>query len=132
VAFAGVRGWGSTPGEETMIRFLPWARNRVAPVVGALVLAGYFAGCSIGPEHAKAGQRKRIETFAVLATSVLLLADTAPTVEATEGSTKYTLQSAGSINFRLETGADQSFALEAGEVVIERPGAGLLTIMRSQ
>ena len=85
-------------------------------------------GCSLGGDDANAQVRKRIETLNVSADAFLLLTDDGPTVEVRDGATVYTMISAGSLNL----GQSQNFALEANDVVIERPASGTVTLIRSQ
>jgi len=110
-----------------------WRTRRLFRVVGLLLIpaAAALSGCG-GSHDAEAAQKRRIETFSVNDGTLVLLADTSPTVEVKDGTTVYTAQSSGSMSFQARTGAVQTYSLDSGDVVIERPGVGFLTFIRSQ
>lgn len=85
----------------------------------------------IGKDKAEAQQEQRIETFRIDAGTFLILSDTAPSVEVKDITTVYT-QIDGSVTFRLATGGEQTIALDPEDTVIERPGSGVVTVIRSQ
>ncbi|GIX48903.1 MAG: hypothetical protein KatS3mg131_3114 [Candidatus Tectimicrobiota bacterium] len=115
-------------------------RQRAGLALLALLGALALSGCDvldlaaellrIDTDTAQAQQEVRIETFVIDASSFLLLADSEPTLTVQDGATIYTMQSAGSVTFTPAGGSPQTFSLEAGDMVIERPGSGTLTLRR--
>ncbi len=90
------------------------------------VLSFTLAGCHFGNDTA-AAQGRRIETFSIQPDSFILLTDSDPNIVVSDGATKYTLTSNGSVTF---TG--QTMNLDPNEIVIERPAAGIVTVIRFQ
>ena len=83
---------------------------------------------SLFSTDAQAQQERRVETFFISADSFLILTDSTPSVSVSDGATTYT-QLDGSITF-ISAGNQQTFALRNGDTVIERPAAGIVTIIR--
>jgi hypothetical protein len=111
------------------------AAKLVLCLAAGLVSAG-LAGCTFGPKKAEAQTEKIIETFSITANTLVIVADTQPTLDVQDGTTIYTLQSQANVNFTGSTGTRPTgpvgFTLAAGDVIIERPGIGSLTLLRPQ
>jgi hypothetical protein len=104
----------------------PW--KTVCAFLVALGLA--LAGCNSGGGDAVAAQGRIIETFTIDPNSFLLLTDSTPNIAVSDETTEYTPTSNGTVSFTLTTGAGRSFNLDPNEIVIERPGAGVVTVIR--
>lgn len=83
-----------------------------------------LAGCNFGNDT-EAAQGRIIETFSIEPDSFVLLTDSDPDIVISDGTTKYTLTSNGSVTF---TG--QAMNLDPNEIVIERPASGVVTVIR--
>lgn len=101
-----------------------------------LTLGGCNAGGSGGVAVAQQigdTQNKRIETFMIDIVSFVLNTDSLPNVEVRDSATVYVMQSDGDVTFQPSDGsAVRKIDLELNDVVIERPGIGVLTVMRDQ
>jgi hypothetical protein len=75
------------------------------------------------------GGAKLIETFAINPGTFELRPDMMPEIAVFDGATQYTLRSDATIDFEPAPGFDQ---LEAGDIVIERPEANVVTVIRDQ
>jgi uncharacterized membrane protein YbhN (UPF0104 family) len=102
-------------------------KTRWRMICVAFFVSGFaLAGCNFGNDTA-AAQGRRIETFSIEPDSFILLTDSDPNIVVSDGATKYTLTSNGSVTF---TG--QTINLDPSEIVIERPTAGIVTVIRFQ
>jgi hypothetical protein len=81
--------------------------------------------------EAVAQQGRQIRTFSTTPGTFVLQTDTEPTIEVKDGATVYT-QVEGNVTFTLLGGSDQTFTLELGDMVIERPTTGMVTLITSQ
>lgn len=98
-------------------------------VLIALGLA--MGGCdSEVVDTAEAADRRIVETFVIEPESFVLRTDLTPTIETTDGTTKYTLTSDGTITFTPTTDIARIINLVTDEIVIERPPSGTLTLIR--
>jgi hypothetical protein len=82
-----------------------------------------------GNAEAQEGE-KLVETFQIAIETFQLEADTAPEVQVSDGATRYALQSAGEVRFTLQQEGARAFTLETGDIVVERPEQGLVTVLR--
>ncbi|GAB4259180.1 MAG: hypothetical protein Kow0092_07220 [Deferrisomatales bacterium] len=105
-------------------------KRRLTGAAAGLAVWALLGGCSLGGGNAQAAQDKRVETFQVDPGSFQITAEEFPTVEVRDGATVYTLQSDGSRLFDETGGGPRSFALDSGDVIIERPAASTLTFIR--
>ena len=90
-----------------------------------------LSGCdSDSNSKAIAAPGTEIETFFIDPTRVFLDTRLAPGIEVINGVTKYTLNSDGTILFDSTTGGATTLNLDPGDIVIERPGAAAVTVIR--
>ena len=99
--------------------------------VSFFMLGLALAGCNSVGKDAEAAQSRIIETFTIDPNSFFLLADSAPNIVVSDGTTEYVLTSSGSVSFTLTNGSGLSFNLDPNEIVIERPASGVVTVIRS-
>lgn len=99
--------------------------------VSFFVLCLALGGCNSVGRDAEAVQSRIIETFTIDPNSFFLLADSAPSIVVSDGTTEYILTSSGSVSFTLTNGTGRSFNLDPNEIVIERPASGVVTVIRS-
>lgn len=90
-------------------------------------LADLFHLNGNGNGDAAAQGERRIETFFQVSNFVLE-ADTEPGIVIDGDTTRYNIQSDATLNFT--SGERESFTLEADDIVIERPAAGVVTVIR--
>jgi hypothetical protein len=118
-----------------------WERETRAAV--ALLAIAVFCGltligCKSNPGEAEAqtpgtAQRgQQIETFGIDPESFALLTNQPPTVEVSDQATIYTLQSNGNVTFTLSGAATKTIDLDPEDMVIERPFAGTVTVIRDR
>lgn len=119
-----------------------WKRGARA-AAALLVIAAFcgltLIGCKSNPGEAEAQisvttQRgQQIETFVIDPESFALLTnDQPPTVEVSDQATTYTLQSDGNVTFTLSGAAAKTIDLDPRDMVIERPFAGTVTVIRDR
>ena len=103
----------------------------VAPVVVAVsfALAGVW-GCQ-NTADAQLTTGPRVETFSINPDSFVLDTETAPTITVDGDTTRYRIQSSGSLQFTPVGGGSETRQLEAGDEVIERPVAGIVTFFQA-
>ncbi|MDH3600998.1 MAG: hypothetical protein OEU26_15355 [Candidatus Tectomicrobia bacterium] len=108
-------------------------------VVGTLILAVFcgmmLSGCGdlgdfLGDilrinDDAEAQDETRIEIFTIGAGSFLLRSDTRPTIEVSDGFTKYTLIDDGTLTYA----QGQTISLDPDDEVIERPDSSTVTVI---
>lgn len=114
----------------------PRGKGRATVRVVALLVAALGLGLglwSCNDSQAQGSGTRIAETFSANADSFRLLADEVPTLAVTDGATTYTLRSSGSVSFvQAGDAVTTTLGLETGDVVIERPAAGLITVVRPQ
>ena len=102
-------------------------------VCSALLRLGLaLVGCPDFDTTSKAGaaQGNRIQTFAIEAGSFELITDDEPTIDIFDGAAQYTLdESDERVSFTILGGAEKTINLELGDIVIERPSAGAVTVI---
>jgi len=117
--------------------------KREARAAAALLAIAVFCGltlmgCKFNPGEAEAqtpGTTQRgqqIATFVIDPESFVLLTTRPPTVEISDQATTYTLQSDGDVTFTLSGATTKTIALDPEDVVIERPFAGTVTVIRNR
>ena len=112
----------------------------VAPVAMVLLSVLILSGCSSGNSGGTAVAQqigefsnKRIETFLIGVDSFVLKTDRAPSVEARDSATVYTMQSDGDVTFQpLGSSELRNLSLKPNDLVIERPDVGTVSVMRDQ
>ncbi len=111
-------------GEGTIAGFL-------AACVMILILM--LAGCTGEVGDAEAQQFIQIETFSIVPETFFMQPDQKPDIEINDYTNIYTITAATLIKFRKvgESDLTQLPLLQAGDLVIERPGSGQLTLMRT-
>lgn len=75
---------------------------------------------------------KLIETFRISPETFQLDANTIPQVDVSDSATRYQMLSDGVVTFSLQGGAARSFDLKVGDVVVERPGQNLVTVVKDR
>ena len=117
-----------------------WKRG-TRSVVALLAIAVFcgltLSGCKSAPGEAEAQtpgtQRgQRIETFVIDPESFSLLTNRPPTVEVSDHATIYTLQSDGDVTFQRSSASTKTIDLDPDDIVIERPFAGTVTVIRDR
>ena len=91
-----------------------------------------LCGCDSENGTIQAAQEKRIQTFYISENSFELIAGSEPTIEISNGTTQYNLLSDGRLSFALKTGTEINIFLENGDIIIERPTSGAVTVIRSR
>ncbi|HEY7708804.1 MAG TPA: hypothetical protein VIG57_02105 [Candidatus Entotheonella sp.] len=118
-----------------------WKRGTrtAAALLAIAVFCGLtLMGCKSNPGEAEAQtsvttQRgQQIETFVIDPESFALLTNQPPTVEISDQATTYTLQSDGNVTFTLLGATTKTIALDPEDMVIERPFAGTVTVIRDR
>jgi hypothetical protein len=99
------------------------------------ILADLFHinGNGNGNGNAEAQGDRLIETFVIQAGTFRLETDSEPTIEIFDGTTQYTLGAGNAdLSFTREGAADPTSIsnLETGDIVIERPASGAVTVIR--
>jgi hypothetical protein len=113
-------------------------RAAAALLVIAVFCGLTLIGCKSNPGEAEAQtsvttQRgQQIETFVIAPESFALLTNQPPTVEISDQATTYTLQSDGNVTFTLSDATTRTIALDPEDMVIERPFAGTVTVIRDR
>jgi len=97
-----------------------------------LLMSAAMTGCNGKEANAQLGISRVIETFVIDPGTFLMNADQAPTVVVGDQSTEYTVNARTTIQFTLATGVAFTRVLFAGEVVLERPIAGIVTIIHGR
>ena len=118
-----------------------WKRGAgtAAALLAIAVCCGLtLIGCKSNPGEAEAQtsvttQRgQQIETFVIDPESFALLTNQPPTVEISDQATTYTLQSDGDVTFTLSGATTKTIPLDSGDMVIERPFASTVTVIRDR
>jgi len=112
--------------------------RRALPALAiAALLAGALSACTWGKTDEAEAQTSTVtqaSTFRVQAGSLLLRTDNTPVVEVSSGTTRYDLTASGSLSFIAsaapQPGFESPIALRSGDIVIERPSEGNVTVMR--
>lgn len=113
-----------------------WWVRACLPIALLCTLA--LSGCSSSDSGVAVAQQvallqnKRIETFLIDAASFVLNTDNLPTVEVKDSATVYVMQSSGDVSFEELGGSVVTLDLKINDLVIERPHAGTVTVMRDQ
>lgn len=100
--------------------------------MGALCLLSVIvlASCNFGGNDAEAADEDKIsETFLIEPESFRIATNQTQDVQVFDGTTRYTINSSGTLSFRLQGGGTESLDLESGDVVIERPSVGAVTFI---
>jgi hypothetical protein len=102
-----------------------------AMFAGVLVvlIALALSGCS--SNEAEAADDRLVQTFTIAPNTFSLRADLDPTIEIGDETNTYTLNSNGSVAFTPTSGPGVAVELDAGDIVIERPASGIVTMIRS-
>jgi hypothetical protein len=94
-----------------------------------LALASIFSGCN-GPE-AEAQTKKRIETFSINQGTFFFISDDVPSIDVKGSATVYTLTADNTaVEFIKEDNTPATFRLDTGDILIEWPESGRLTMIR--
>jgi len=73
---------------------------------------------------------KQVQTFRITADSFLIDADLIPRVDVTDSATRYEMLSDATLSFTPQGGSTIiTFDLNVGDIVVERPGLNLLTVV---
>ena len=95
-----------------------------------LTLGAAFVKCgSNGVSDVEAADRRKIETFTYQEDTFVLVTESAPIIDISNGTTQYTINSDGDISFINDSGA-QSFDLNSGDTVIQNPPSRSVTLVR--
>jgi hypothetical protein len=118
-------------GEEglDMTKNLPVKPSAMFAGVLVVLLALALSGCS--SNEAEAADDRLVQTFTIAPNTFSLRADVDPTIEIGDETNTYTLNSNGSISFAPTSGPGVGLELDAGDIVIERPASGIVTVIRS-
>lgn len=106
----------------------PYTKNRL---IIAIILIFCLSVLGCGADTSKAQSTTRINTFIILSDTLSLIAEDPVTVEISDNSTKYTLNSEGKISFTKVNSDQEGFNLENSDIIIERPATETLTIIRN-
>ncbi|MBN1932113.1 MAG: hypothetical protein JW786_10955 [Desulfobacterales bacterium] len=108
----------------------------VCKIIWAVLLLTIWPLCScdfeFGNDSIHAAQEKRIQTFFISENSLEIITQSEPTIEISDGTTQYNLLSDGRLSFTLKTGVETNIFLENGDIIIERPASGAVTVIRSR
>jgi hypothetical protein len=122
----------------------PGGRVLVVAVLCGLMLSGCgdfsdmladifrVGGKAEAQDNPPIGDEKLIETFRISPETFQLDADTIPQVDVTDSATRYQMLSDGVVSFSLQGGALRTFDLKVGDVVVERPGQNLVTVVKDR
>ncbi len=108
-----------------------WTLACVVFVAFGLALGGCGSDFN-GTGDAEAAERRLIETFIIEPDTFVLTTDSTPTIEVKNGTTVYTLTSDGTLAFSTNAFVDRLIGLKTGDIVIERPASGIMTLIRSR
>jgi hypothetical protein len=118
-----------------------WKRGTrtAAALLAIAVFCGLtLMGCKSNPGEAEAQtsvttqRAQQIETFVIAPETFALLTNQPPTVEVSDQATTYTLQSDGNVTFTLLGATTKTIDLDPEDMVIERPFAGTVTVIRDR
>ena len=109
-----------------------WRHVGVALLIALLCVAA-LSGCSSG-EAQQIGElaSKEIRTFAIDIETFFMQTDNPPDVNVKDEATVYTMKSDGELSFQTAGGATSTIDLDRDDIVIERPGAGTITVIVDQ
>ena len=96
----------------------------------AILLVFVLGACKTESSNAQEIQRRIIETFLITENSFSLQTNTEPIIEIFDGTTQYTIDSSGTLIFKQFGIGEQNMSLKSGDIVIERPASGMLTVVR--
>ena len=114
------------------------ARVAAALLATAVCFGLILSGCTSNPGEAEAQSPvtaqpgQRIETFVMDPASFSLVTERPPTIEVTDNATTYTLQSDGDVTFEPSSAPAKTIDLDPADMVIERPLAGTITVIRDR
>jgi hypothetical protein len=96
-----------------------------------LVLGLSLVGCgSVDVGEAQVVFERGMRTYDIVPNTFLLQSDTDPTIAVSGEATQYTLVVSGRVLFTAnDTTGDRNIALDAGDIVIERPIASSVTVV---
>ena len=110
--------------------------KRIYKIIWAALLLTIWPLCSCDfvfeTDSIHAAQEKRIQTFFISENSLEIITQSEPTIEISDGTTQYSLLSDGRLSFTLKTGVENDIFLEKGDIIIERPASGAITVIRSR
>ena len=100
---------------------------------GVMILTLTLSGCTGEAGDAEAQQFIQIETFSIVPETFFMQPDQKPDIEINAYANIYTITAATQIKFRKSGEADLTTLplLQAGDLVIERPDSGKLTLVRT-
>ena len=78
------------------------------------------------------GQGKRAQTYAIDPASFELVSQAAPAIEVKDGVTIYTLAASGTVTFHALDAGATTIEVDANDLIIERPAAGSVTVVRDR
>jgi hypothetical protein len=107
-------------------------RIRFLLYVLLLMMSVAMTGCNGKDADAQVAVSRVIETFLIDPGTFFMNANQAPTLVVGDQTTEYTVTASTTIQFNLATGEAFTRVLVAGEVVLERPIAGIVTIIRGR
>jgi hypothetical protein len=107
-------------------------RIRFLLYVLLLMISVAMTGCNGKDADAQVAVSRVIETFLIDPGTFFMNANQAPTLVVGDQTTEYTVTGSTTIQFDLATGVAFTRVLVAGEVVLERPIAGIVTIIRGR
>jgi hypothetical protein len=112
----------------------------IVSVVAVLLVVGdvfdmtKIAG--VGPVAAQVaaggGQGKLAQTYAIDPASFELVSQAAPAIEVKDGVTIYTLTASGTVTFHALDAGARTIEVDANDLIIERPAAGSVTVVRDR
>ena len=109
------------------------AYQKTAIWMVAIFLVGMgtgFFGCDGNGGEAIGGPERIIETFLIQENTFFLRTDLDPDITVSDGATIYRLQSQGRVTFKMVgTDSSRTLLLESQDLIIERPGALLITVL---
>jgi hypothetical protein len=96
-----------------------------------LVLGLSLVGCgNVDVGEAQVVFERGMRTYDIVPNTFLLQSDTDPTIAVSGEATQYTLVVSGRVLFTAnDTTGDRNIALDAGDIVIERPIASSVTVV---
>jgi hypothetical protein len=78
------------------------------------------------------GRSKLAETYVIDPASFKLVTSAMPAIEVRDGGTIYTLTSSGTVSFNMLDSSTTTIQIDTNDIIIERPLAGAVTVVRDR
>jgi len=87
---------------------------------------------NVEAQVAAGGRGKLAETYVIDPASFKLVTSATPTIEVRDGGTIYTLTSSGTVSFNVLDASATTIQVDTNDIIIERPLAGAVTVVRDR